>query len=170
MELTQQLAKILNESTNLLPGSLRGQKRRAASPPEFEGGKRGLGSFRAPEHDKRKAARHSRRPSSNTTAVFQTGTGENLNLAPCAICLSRAPHNIRTCKAKTRWDGKPTLYSRNPDHRIIDSQGHIICSDWQRPTGCTGKHRHECSGCGSRSHGACDCSFAQPRNHNPSST
>ena len=148
-------------------GTSRGQKRRAASPPEFGRGGRENENFRAQGQEKRKVSRHTRRPSSNQTTDFRSGAAESLDLTACAICLSRAPHNIQTCKATRRWDGKPTLYSRNSDLRIIDSQNNVICSDWQRPIGCPStRHRHECSGCGSTGHGAQDCPFAQPRGHN----
>jgi hypothetical protein len=159
--------KIMNDPTpHYFQGPHRGQKRRADSPAEYESGGQSHERFRAQEQSGRKAPRHTRRPSSNQTTDFRTGAGESADLTACAICLSRAPHNIRTCKATKRWDGLPTLYSRNADLRIIDSQGNVICSDWQRPKGCTStRHRHECSGCGSAAHGSHGCPFAQPRNH-----
>ena len=148
-------------------GSSRGQKRRAASPPEFGKGGRGYEGFHTQGQERRKVSRHTRHTSSNKQSDFRYGAGEKLDLTACAICLSRAPHNIRECKATRRWDGMPAQYSRNSENRIIDNQGNIICSDWQCPQKCPStKHRHECSGCGNSAHGAQDCPLVQPRNHN----
>lgn len=145
----------------------RGQKRRAASPPELERRGRGHEGFQTQGQDRQKTFRHSRHHSTNSTTDFRSGAEENLDRLVCAICLSRAPHNVRICRATRRWDGAPTLYCRNSDSRITDSRGNVICSDWQRPKGChSTRHRHECSGCGSTKHGAQDCPSAQPRNHN----
>ena len=162
---------MLGESGYNLQGPSRGLKRRANSPPEFEKGRRGYEGFRAPEENGRKNFRHHRNTSSSRSADFRTGAGENPDLAPCAICLSRGRHNVRACKATKRWDGIPTQYSRNSDLWIVDNQGNVICSDWQRPKGCSStRHRHECSGCGNRTHGAHECPLAQPRNHDPPAT
>ena len=161
---------MMYESNHLAQGSNQGYKRRAPSPPEPESRRQRHRGPRAPEQDKRRTSRSNRRTSSNQTAGFRAGAGESLDLSACAICLSRAPHNIRYCNVTTRWDGKPALYSRNEDFRIVDKRGNLICSDWQRPDGCNTKgHRHECSGCGSLSHGAQECSFTQPRNRDPAS-
>ena len=170
--LTQQMLRTTSDTIPHYPqGHSRGQKRRAASPPDLGSGGRSNEGFQNRGFDRRRSSHHSRRHSSFQTSDFRAGAGENPDLSACAICLSRTPHNVRLCRAKKRWDGKQTLYTRNEEARIVDNQGNIICSDWQRPRGCSStRHRHECSGCGSSDHGAQNCPHAQPRDLHPPPT
>ncbi|KAF9780756.1 hypothetical protein BJ322DRAFT_982733, partial [Thelephora terrestris] len=66
----------------------------------------------------------------------------------CHICLGRHPHPAAKCQATELWSGGKARCSRASNGRIINGRGSVLCTDWQRPTGCTdpsGKHLHECS-------------------------
>ncbi|KAG1858328.1 hypothetical protein C8R48DRAFT_606553, partial [Suillus tomentosus] len=74
----------------------------------------------------------------------------------CALCLGRFCHNIHKCTAELLWDG----CTKNHCNRNSAE----LCYDWQRPNGCTNtscSHVHECSGCGSKEHGAQGCSLSE---------
>ncbi|KAF9220079.1 hypothetical protein BS17DRAFT_715661, partial [Gyrodon lividus] len=82
----------------------------------------------------------------------------------CPLCLGRFPHDVRNCGWSEFWDGTPTRCHRNVDRRLVNPQGSVVCTDWQRPFGCHSKHPsviHECSGCGDTKHGAQSCARAQ---------
>lgn len=92
------------------------------------------------------------------------GTAGFLSLPVCAICLGRHEHDLKNCNASHRWDGQPADYRRLPNQRIVTFRGDLICTEWQRRGSCHSqdpRHRHECSGCGSRKHGAHDCHLAE---------
>ena len=86
-------------------------------------------------------------------------------LSACPICLSRKRHPIRKCQALSIWDGQhKSRCSRSADGRIIDGEGHTLCSNWNQTIGCTDKssrHIHECSGCGESSHGTQGCPLTE---------
>lgn len=91
-------------------------------------------------------------------------TFRNDKLAACPICLGRHRHHIASCQATETWNGKKVSCTRSTSGRILNKRGAALCSDWQRPNRCTdtsGKHIHECSGCGSAEHGADACPSAQ---------
>ena len=95
---------------------------------------------------------------------FQSGAAGNGALSACTICLGRHPHDIFNCASATLWDGSPVRCQKNSQGRLVNPAGSILCSDWQRPNGCsssTHDSRHECSGCGKPSHGAQSCPRAQ---------
>ncbi|KIK74424.1 hypothetical protein PAXRUDRAFT_175751, partial [Paxillus rubicundulus Ve08.2h10] len=78
----------------------------------------------------------------------------------CAICLGWFLHDIKVCTSSTLWDGSEALSKCSVDSRIINQKGTILCFDWQCPNGCESlshSSKHECSGCGSKSHGAQSC-------------
>ncbi|TEB24861.1 hypothetical protein FA13DRAFT_1638192, partial [Coprinellus micaceus] len=83
----------------------------------------------------------------------------------CTICLGRHRHDIFQCSSKLLWDGTTPAYSRKVDNgHPQDPNGKVLCSDWQRPSGCkstTHDTKHECSGCGEKDHGAQTCPRAQ---------
>ncbi|KAF8149508.1 hypothetical protein B0H34DRAFT_635480, partial [Crassisporium funariophilum] len=82
----------------------------------------------------------------------------------CAVCLGRHRHDIGKCVSDTLWDGAPSRCRRNERGRLVNPEGVILCSDWQRPQGCSSaspNHVHECSGCGRKAHGAQACARAQ---------
>ena len=83
----------------------------------------------------------------------------------CPICLSRRKHRLRECNSKTLWDGKrKARCHRDKEGRIINKDGQSLCNNWNHTVRCkdeTARHIHECSGCGSRSHGAQECSLAE---------
>ena len=85
-------------------------------------------------------------------------------LPACPICLGRHRHHTASCQASETWNGAKPICTRSASGRILNKQGTVICSDWQRPNRCTdksGKHIHECSGCSSKEHGADSCPSAQ---------
>ena len=93
-----------------------------------------------------------------------SGSDRRDRLSACPICLGRHRHHTASCQATETWNGRKTICSRGTGGRIINGQGRAICSDWQRPKPCSdtsGKHIHECSGCGSSEHGADACPSAQ---------
>lgn len=92
------------------------------------------------------------------------GATRHDKLPACPVCLGRNRHRVASCQATKMWNGKDTVSSRTSSGRILNKHGSVICSDWQRPNRCTdssGKHLHECSGCGSSEHGADACHLAQ---------
>lgn len=102
-------------------------------------------------------------PAGATKHSFQGGASSQ-GPSACAVCLGRHRHEISKCAADTLWDGSKIRCKQNEQGRIINPNGLIICSDWQRPSGCQNNgstHHHECSGCGKTTHGAQDCSRAQ---------
>ena len=122
-------------------------------PPRYE-------SLRAPTEERRQ-----KQPFSKSTGqVFRTGAASS-TLPACTICLGRFPHSVFNCKATTLWDKSTPAYCyKNQSGRLVNSKGSVLCSDWQRLTGCDiSSHgsRHECSGCGKHDHGAQECPQAE---------
>jgi len=79
----------------------------------------------------------------------------------CALCLGRFRHQVHKCTSEFQWDKRTkTRCRRNAEGHLINPEGSEVCYDWQRPKGCTStsrSHIHECSGCGSKNHGAQGC-------------
>ena len=93
------------------------------------------------------------------------GPSRRDKLPACPVCLGRHRHRVVSCQATKTWNGRDTVCMRTDTGRILNKRGAVICADWQRPNRCTdatGKHLHECSGCGSTKHGADFCSLAEP--------
>ncbi|KAF8151702.1 hypothetical protein B0H34DRAFT_616616, partial [Crassisporium funariophilum] len=66
----------------------------------------------------------------------------------CAVCLGRHRHDIGKCVSDTLWDGNSSRCKRNERGRLVNPEGIILCSDWQRPQSCNSpspSHVHECS-------------------------
>ena len=103
-----------------------------------------------------KSSKQQFRRNSQTTAT---------HLSACPVCLSHKKHPIRQCQATTLWDGQQkTRCRRTEDGRIVDNTDRTLCSNWNQSIGCddqSGRHIHECSGCGKMSHGAQNCSLAE---------
>ena len=96
-------------------------------------------------------------------ALTNSGAGE-YKQSICPICLSRKPHKVSLCNATKLWCSSEAQSTRAPGGRIFNKLGLVLCSDWQKPIRCTdisGKHRHECLGCGKRDHRANGCPRAQ---------
>ncbi|KIK43866.1 hypothetical protein CY34DRAFT_81011, partial [Suillus luteus UH-Slu-Lm8-n1] len=58
------------------------------------------------------------------------------------------------------WDGTNTHCHRADNRYLINPQGLPICYKWQCPGSCQIPNHeapHECSGCGSKEHGAQSC-------------
>ncbi|KAJ7655146.1 hypothetical protein DFH06DRAFT_993071 [Mycena polygramma] len=91
--------------------------------------------------------------------------GASSKASACAICLGRHRHSIGTCASTRLWDGVGRARcTRNASGQIITPDNQILCIDWQRPDGCpssTHDSRHECSGCGRKTHGAQACPRAE---------
>ena len=82
----------------------------------------------------------------------------------CPVCLGRHPHRIHECNDPKLWNGEPAYARRKSDGHLINSNGATLCSDWQKPNGCSIPHKsakHDCSGCGDPKHGAQRCHRAQ---------
>lgn len=95
---------------------------------------------------------------------FRKGAAASSPLSACTLCLGRHPHNIARCDATSLWDGTATFCKWNDKGRLLHRDGTVLCSEWQLPRGCKSSSHtqaHLCSGCGSSSHGAQDCSRAQ---------
>ncbi|KAF8126028.1 hypothetical protein EV363DRAFT_1174852 [Boletus edulis] len=91
-------------------------------------------------------------------------TGERATKSVCPKCLGRNPHRILECNSPTLWSGGKCFVTRTNEGRLVDPKGEVLCTDWQRPNGCSLVHRsakHNCSGCGSSTHGAQACDLAQ---------
>lgn len=85
--------------------------------------------------------------------------------ARCNMCLSRDRHDVRSCTSTKLWDGTRAWSTRNTVGNLIGPDGRELCTNWQRPNGCTVSSHpdmHLCSGCGEKSHGAQDCPRGQP--------
>jgi hypothetical protein len=101
---------------------------------------------------------------SPTKPSFRNSAG-TFSPSACAVCLGRHRHNVRTCNSTTTFNGGETKTRRSENGRLVCiSSGSVLCSDWQRPTGCSATDhplRHICSGCESLDHGAQVCPRAQ---------
>jgi hypothetical protein len=98
-----------------------------------------------------------------TNQSFQRGASSSA-MSACAVCLSRQKHQVHKCAATKFWSGDPARCTRNDRGRLINPDGAVICGDFQKTAGCAssdGTHKHECSGCGQRSHGAQACPLAE---------
>jgi hypothetical protein len=87
-------------------------------------------------------------------------------LPACALCLATDPHDTRKCRSETLWDGSKARCRKSEEGRLVTPAGTILCSDWNNRRGCTStlhEQRHECSGCGSKDHGAQGCPRAQKK-------
>ncbi|KAL1758034.1 hypothetical protein FB107DRAFT_208092 [Schizophyllum commune] len=92
---------------------------------------------------------------------FRRGA-DSSGLPACAICLGRHKDNkldFAECRSRTFWSGGVARCTRNSQGRIVDPEGRVLCTDWQRGicTSSSPAHVHECSGCGNTSHGAQRC-------------
>lgn len=112
--------------------------------------------------------RHAKRARRDTSGasdqVFPKGAGSSSTLSACTLCLGRQPHNIFKCASDTLWDGSKAHCKRNENMRLVNPAGTVLCTDWQRPGGCSSTShdsKHECSGCGKLTHGAQTCPRAQ---------
>jgi hypothetical protein len=97
---------------------------------------------------------------------FPSSAGQATStFSACTLCLGRHRHNIAICASTTLWDKQTPAYCvRNEINRLVNSKGFVLCSNWQRPNGCTNTthdSRHECSGCGKSDHGAQKCPRAE---------
>ena len=118
----------------------------------------GTSRSRSPARHSNNRRRRSRSPKAARKPSFQaSGSGPNRQdrLAACPICLGRHRHHIASCQATETWNGTKSLCSRTSNGRILNTQGVVICSDWQRPNRCSdtsgkhtlsriARHRQEC--------------------------
>ncbi|KAF9786296.1 hypothetical protein BJ322DRAFT_1058741 [Thelephora terrestris] len=114
------------------------------------------------QHHRSRSPEVARRQNFRTSAP---ATPRSNRLPACPICLGRHKHHPASCQATKMWNGSNARCSRAANGRILNNQGGVLCTDWQRPNRCTNfvaKHLHECSGCGSSEHGADSCHNAQP--------
>ena len=135
------------------PRNSRKRRKSDSPPPRYE-------SLRAPTEERKQ-----KQPFSKSTGqVFRTGAASS-TLPACAVCLGCFPHSVFNCKATTLWDKSTPAYCyKNQSGRLVNPKGSILCSDWQRLTGCdisSHSPRHECSGCGKHDHGAQECPRAE---------
>ena len=98
--------------------------------------------------------------SSPSPGSFRSSRGSSFSV--CAVCLGRHQHNVSKCSATTLWNGGPVGCKRDKDGYLVNLQDQRLCIDFQRPRSCSSpSHKHYCSGCGSREHGAHACHLAQ---------
>lgn len=101
-----------------------------------------------------------RKRSNNSSSTFQDRSEPGLC---CILCLSPIPHNKQKCDRATMGCGAPTRCHRDSRNRIVNPDGKTICLEFNRK-GCkssNSKHLHECSGCGSKEHGAQECHLVE---------
>ncbi|KAL5492752.1 hypothetical protein ACEPAI_4199 [Sanghuangporus weigelae] len=82
----------------------------------------------------------------------------------CAIYLGSGDHDIQSCSHIKIWDGsQPSRCYRGPGNALLNQTGRAVCIRFQLIIGCSEQHSylHECSGCGSPSHGAIGCKLTQ---------
>ena len=104
-------------------------------------------------------------PSPSKPPAFPPSTAHQ-GLPVCALCLATDPHDTRKCRSETLWDGSKARSRKNDEGRLITPAGTTLCSDWNNRRGCSSnshEQRHECSGCGSKDHGAQGCPRAQKK-------
>ena len=148
------------------PERNRGAKRRGMHVDTRRQGERSRSPPPSPtqQHSPRKRRLYSPvRAISNRRPSFPAGASSR-GPSACAICLGRHRHEISKCCSETLWNGEKARCHRNDQGRLVSPAGLIICSDWQRPNGCSTSgagHRHECSGCGKNDHGAQECPRTQ---------
>ncbi|KAJ7059011.1 hypothetical protein C8F01DRAFT_966118, partial [Mycena amicta] len=68
------------------------------------------------------------------------------------------------CIGGPLWDRTLPHCSRNGKSRLINPAGAELCSDFQRPQGCSSRShddKHECCGCGSHNHNVQKCPRAE---------
>jgi hypothetical protein len=97
--------------------------------------------------------------------AFQASTASH-GLPVCALCLATDSHDTRRCRSESLLDGSKSRCKKSDKGRLITPSGTILCSDWNNRRGCsssTHELRHECSGCGSKDHGAQKCPRAQKK-------
>ena len=111
----------------------------------------------------RRQRRASRSRSRSPKSTARNGLRSKSGKSACPKCLGRFPHDVRNCNNGELWDGSPARCQRDSNNHLVNPQGQLVCTDWQRPLGCHLKHAaiHECSGCGNTAHGAQDCAKAQ---------
>ncbi len=81
----------------------------------------------------------------------------------CAICLGLHT-GVSACRTTTLWNGGATCIHKRSTGSIETKSGGCVCLNWQIPRGCTSAFHsdcHNCSGCGSKDHGAYKCPRAQ---------
>lgn len=115
---------------------------------------------------RRPRSSRSKSPRRDSAPKFRRdSTNNEASLPACPVCLGRNRHRIKCCKLSRTWDGKhKTTSTRTNDHRIIDTAGRTLCTNWNQVVGCkdlSSKHVHVCSGCGESSHGAQECHRAE---------
>jgi hypothetical protein len=97
--------------------------------------------------------------------AFQAGTASH-GLPVCALCLATDSHDTRRCRSESLWDGSKARCKKSDEGRLITPSGTTLCSDWNNRRGCSSNAHelhHECSGCGSKDHGAQKCPRAQKK-------
>ncbi|KAJ7585527.1 hypothetical protein C8J56DRAFT_788364, partial [Mycena floridula] len=80
----------------------------------------------------------------------------------CTTCLGSFRHLFSKCNSPKLHNGDPARCQRDKNGKLVGPRG-PVCLDWQRGI-CESRSRdenHECSSCGSRSHGATRCHLAQ---------
>ncbi|KIL60832.1 hypothetical protein M378DRAFT_52478, partial [Amanita muscaria Koide BX008] len=95
---------------------------------------------------------------------FQQGAEGKRPRSACTICLGRKAHDPKKCFSKTLWDNSKAHCSRNKAGYLVNPQGFVLCTSWNQMQGCEDdRHpaRHECSGCGEKTHGAQTCPRTQ---------
>lgn len=130
----------------------RSRRSRSRSPPPAGGKSSNKGRPRSPNPSHKK-------PHNS----FQPGAGPAA-LSACTLCLGRHRHDTFHCNSELLWDNTAARCRRNDSGRLVNPDGLVLCSDWQLPRGCSSSghlSRHECSGCGHKSHGAQNCPRSQ---------
>lgn len=182
LRLEEQMAKtnLVSDSprTSRAQGTKRGRSRSSSPEPRGQSSRHRANRSARRRHHSPEAQRQNRlspppkdakrrrtaKSASDAQQSFQTGAAGDGALSACTICLGRHPHDVFKCASCSLWDGTPARCQKNAQGRIVNPAGNILCSDWQRPNGCSSSahdSRHECSGCGKPTHGAQNCPRAQ---------
>ena len=119
----------------------------------------------APAHQRSSPPPYNQQQSPSKNSVFPSSTAFQ-GQPVCALCLATDSHDTRKCRSEILWDGSKARCRKNEEGRLITPAGTTLCSDWNNRRGCTAsthEHRHECSGCGNKDHGAQRCPRAQKK-------
>jgi hypothetical protein len=158
--------------TSHLPSPLQVRSRPRSSPPRGrysapQGRGRRSRSRSPPSRLRQRSPRYRSPPpprkGQTSQQVFQGGAS-SAGPSACTLCLGRFRHDTTHCKATLLWDRSQLHCHRNDLGRLVNPTGLVLCSDWQLPRSCLNPShpdRHECSGCGNKSHGAQGCPRSQ---------
>jgi hypothetical protein len=140
---------------------MRGRRPSRSASPRTTGSVRGPRPVRNRSHSREKSPQRSHSHDNKRRGPFRN----TKTMPTCPKCLGT--HEVRPdrppCNALSLWDNSaPAHCTRDQQGRLLNKGGRVLCWDFQRPRGCSGRgHNHECLGCGDANHGAHECPLRQ---------